>query len=396
VLGNEDIRLLSFFLSASLLGLYVVSGQGATLSIDSKAIPGLTAKSSIVTHTIRLSGPIEEGDADKLRVILTRLKSTTPPILDRPLATIELSSAGGDVYEGLKIGYLLREYSVASVVRAKDLCLSSCALAFLGGTASRAGLTFVPSRSIEIGGQVGFHNFSLNTKSDQVPPTSGPREGLVVGFSMARGGASALVRYASTMGIDTSFVARLLARQPDQWEYIDTVQSFITLQTCPVGLERPRLSPVAMAANICNNAATGFSPASLSQVRQYSPREGKRHMLEQVQQNIESFSMKGPLVVQLRAVLATRDNQLIDAVYSDLRSAGIPLPQPLGTFFMVSGYSAGEYAVECHATFASDNPDRFDVILHGPEGALKPLQSPPPACPGLFLYDKYDTLNPPR
>ena len=61
-------------------------------------------------------------------------------------------------------------------------------------------------------------------------------------------------------------------------------------------------------------------------------------MLEQVQQNIESFSMKGPLVSQLRAVLATRDDQLIDGVYNDLRSAGIPLPESLGTLFMVTGY----------------------------------------------------------
>lgn len=184
------MRSLYLLIGGSLLGLIAVTGQGATLSVDSKTIPGLTAKSSIVTHTLRLSGPIEEGDADRLRVILARLKTTSPPQAPgRPFATIELSSAGGDVYEGLKIGYLLREYSVASVVRAKDLCLSACALAFLGGTLSRAGPTFVPSRSIEIRGQVGFHNFSLNTNSDQVPSTQSSRDGLVVGFGMARGGS---------------------------------------------------------------------------------------------------------------------------------------------------------------------------------------------------------------
>ncbi|MDP1752918.1 MAG: hypothetical protein Q8L22_25990 [Reyranella sp.] len=379
-----------------MVGLCALQGQGATLSVDSKTIPGLTAKSSIATHTIRLSGPIEEGDADKLRVILARLKTTTPPTLDKPLATIELSSAGGDVYEGLKIGYLLREYSVASVVRAKDLCLSACALAFLGGTASRSGPTFVPSRSIEIGGQVGFHNFSLNTSSDQIPAAKGGREGLVVGFGMARGGASALVRYASTMGIDMSFVARLLGRSTEQWEYIDSAQTFMTLQVCPIGLERPRASPAAIAANICNNVTAGFSPASPLQARQFTPREGKRHMLEQVQQNIETFSMKGPLVAQLKAVLATRDDQLIDAVYNDLRSAGIPLPESLGAFFMVTGYLAGAYSLECHVSFSRDNPDRFDVVLEGPDGPVKPFQSPPPACPGLFLYDKDDMLNPRR
>jgi hypothetical protein len=62
----------------------------------------------------------------------------------------------------------------------------------------------------------------------------------------------------------------------------------------------------------------------------------------------------------------------------------------------VSGYAAGEYSLECYVSFSRDNPDRFDVILHGAEGALKPLQSPPRACPGVFLYDKNDMLNPRR
>lgn len=396
MLGSAVIRPLSCFLSGTLLGLCALSGQGATLSVDSKTVPGLTARSAIVSHTIRLSGPIEEGDADKLRVILVRLRTTSPQMPNRPLATIELSSAGGDVYEGLKIGYLLREYSVASVVRAKDLCLSACALAFLGGTSSRSGPTFVPSRSIEIGGQVGFHNFFLNTDSDQIPAARSGREGMATGFNIGRGGASALVRYAATMGIDTSFIARLLGRPTEQWEYIDVAQTFMTLQVCPIGLERSRPPPATLAANICNNATAGFSPATPLQARQFTPRDGKRHLLEHVQQNIETFSMKGPLVAQLRAVLATRDDQLIDAVYNDLRSAGIPLPEPLGALFMVTGYSAGAYNLECHVSFSRDNPERFDVILEGPEGAVKLFQSPPPTCPGLFLYDKDDMLNPRR
>lgn len=386
------VRSLACLLGVSLLGLSVVSGQGATLTVDSKTIPGLTAKSPIVSHTIRLSGPIEEGDADRLRVLLARLKKTAPPTSDRPL-TIELSSIGGDLYEGLKIGYLLREYSVATVVRAKDLCLSACALAFLGGTANRTGPLFVPSRSIEIGGQVGFHNVILSANSDRLPEPKGGQEGLAAGFSMARGGAAALVRYASTMGIDALFISYLLGRSPEQWEYVDTAGRFITLQTCPIGLGRIRESPAVTATNICNNSTAGITPATASQARQLTPREGKRHMLEHVQQNIESFSVKGPLVLQLRAVLAARDDQLVDAVYNDLRSAGIPLPEPLGAFFMVSGYLAGPYSLECHVSFSRDNPDRFDIVLQGPEGVLKPFQSPPAACPGLFLYDKDDMLN---
>ena len=391
------MRSLSHLLAGSLLGIFITSGQGATLTVDSKTVPGLTAKSSIVSHTIRLSGPIEEGDADKLRTILTRIRTASPQRVDGgPLATIELSSAGGDIYEGLKIGYLLREFSVAAVVRAKDLCLSACALAFLGGTSSRSGFSFVPSRGIEIGGQLGFHNFYLNAGSNQIEAVRDAKQGMSTGFSIARGGASALVRYAATLGIDTSFIARLLGRPVDQWEYVDTDQQFATLQVCPIGLERPRDSAPVIAVNICNHSTGWFSRASPSQARQFSPREAKRHLLEQVQQDIEAVAVKGPLVGQLKAVLSLRDDRLIDAVYNDLRSAGVALPEMLGVFFEVSGYSSGGYNLQCQVSFSRDNPGRFDVVLQGPDGPLKPFQSPPASCPEIFLYDKDEMLNPRR
>ena len=78
------------------------------------------------------------------------------------MATIEFSSKGGDLLEGIKIGYLLREFDVATLVREGDLCLSACALAFLGGTQSRQPPAAIPSRRIAIGGKVGFHNFTIN------------------------------------------------------------------------------------------------------------------------------------------------------------------------------------------------------------------------------------------
>ena len=57
---------------------------------------------------------------------------------------------------------------------------------------------------------------------------------------------------------------------------------------------------------------------------------------------------------------------------------------------------AGDYSLQCHVSFSRDNPDRFNVVLQGPDGAMKPLQTPPPACPGLFLYDRDDVINPKR
>ena len=102
------------------------------------------------------------------------------------------------------------------------------------------------------------------------------------------------------------------------------------------------------------------------------------------------------MAAQLAAVLASRDEALVETIYGGLRSAGVPLPEVLGANYEVTGYSLGGVPVECHVSFSRDNPARFDVALVSTEGLLKPFQTAPAACPALFLFDSDETLNPPR
>ena len=390
------LRPLAHILGAALLALPVANAHGATLSLDTRTIPGLTPKSAIVRHTIRLSGPIEAGDSDRLRKMLGRLRATTPAAADASLATLELSSKGGDLYEALKLGYLLREFDVATVVRAEDICLSACALAFLGGTQSHAPGRAVPSRNLEIGGQVGFHNFYLTSPSEHSGATKDARDGVTMGFSVARGGASAMVRYAAQMGIDAAFVANMIGQPAEAWDYIETDEQFVTLSVCPLGPMRPPSNPPAVAANICNHATGGLGQASSSQARGLSAREARRHLLDRVRDTAEAASIKSPLASQLAAVLASRDEALVESVYAGLRSAGVPLPEVQGVNFEVTGYSLGGVPLECHVSVSRDNPAKFDVALVVPDGLMKPFQTPPAACPILFLFDGGDVLNPRR
>jgi hypothetical protein len=353
----------------------------------------------MVAHTVRLTGLIEPGDADRLRKMLEGLRaSKTPqPAPGSPLATIELSSKGGDLHEGLKLGYLFREFGVATMVRAADLCLSACALAFLGGTQGHMpSQAATPSRSLEIGGQVGFHNFSLTSPADLSATSKDAREGVVRGFNVARGGSAALVHYAAQMGIDMAFVARMIGQPVDVWEYVETDEAFVTLRVCPVGLEKRPANPAAIAANICNHATGGLVSVSPLQARPLSPREARRRLLERVRDVAEAASAKGPLASQLAAVLASRDDALVESVYVGLRSAGVPLPEILGTSYEVTGYSLGAFPVECHVSFARSDPAKYDVALASPDGLLKPIQTAPAACPALFLFDREETLNPRR
>ncbi len=367
------------------------------IALDSKSIPGLNPKAPLVAHTLRITGRFEQGDGDKLRTMLAGLKAKTARIANQPLATAELSSSGGDLLEGLKVGYLFREFEVATLVRKGDICLSACAMAFLGGTASRQLPTPLPSRTIEIGGQVGFHNFTLDATVVQTETKGDTTAGIARGFGLGRAGASALIRYAADLGVDAGFIAQLLVRPPDTWIYIDTTEMFLTVGACPSGPEPPQGRLEQQAVNVCNHASGAGQVAEPSQAQPMSAREAKRYLLEQVQRNIASANVKGPLVGQLAGVLASRDDRLIDSVYSDLRAAGISLPEPVGRSFVVSGYTFGELQAECHVNLSASQPDKFDyVIVMRGVGISRSFTFPPPACPALFRYDSQQVLNPKR
>ncbi|WP_422003198.1 hypothetical protein [Reyranella sp.] len=390
-------RPLVHLIAAGSFAWLAASGQGATLTVETRTIPGLTPQSAMASHTIRLTGLIEGGDASRLRTVLEKLRaSPTKPAPGSPLATLELSSKGGDLYEGLKLGYLIREFDVATMVRAHDLCLSACALAFLGGTQSHEAAKAIPSRSLEIGGQVGFHNFYLTSPSDLSANARDGREGVVVGFNAARGGAAAMVRYAAQMGIDPGFVGRVMGLPPDGWEYVDTDEMFVTLRVCPIGLRRLPSNPAAIAASICNHATGGLGRASPLQARSLPIRDARRHLLARVHDTAQAGSAKGPLASQLAAVLASRDEALVDAVYAGLRSAGVPLPEVMSANYEVTGYSVGGVPMECHVSFTRSDPARYDVVLVSPAGLTKPFETAPAACPALFLFERDEVLNPRR
>lgn len=92
---------------------------------------------------VTLSGPIEDGDADRLRDVLSRYDSHNLREI-----FVFLDSPGGSLYEGLRIAGVLgsRSEIVISQVGTDENpnaeCASACVLAFIGaicGTSLRMG-----------------------------------------------------------------------------------------------------------------------------------------------------------------------------------------------------------------------------------------------------------------
>ncbi|MFZ5782683.1 MAG: hypothetical protein ACOY4R_20980 [Pseudomonadota bacterium] len=339
---------------------------------------------------------MEAGDADRMRHVLEGLRRTSARPEGRPLADVELSSSGGDLLEGIALGYLFREFEVATIVRRSDICLSSCALAFLGGTIERRPPIPLTSRTIEIGGQVAFHSYSADVAAIASETASDPTAGISRGLSLAHAGASVLVQYGADMGIAPGFFAKVMNLPDGAWQYVDRNAAFLDIGACPSGVEPP-LGPLArQAANICNHATGWFSAASPAQAWPMSTREVRRHLLDHVYGHIAGFKVQGPLVAQLRAVIGSKDDHMLRGIYEDLREAGIPLPHVFSRSFVVSGLRRGALDLTCYVSLDDDEPDRFDLVLSGPRGLLHAFHPPPRACPRLFRYDRDEMINPRR
>jgi len=96
---------------------------------------------------IMAEGDVEPGDSERLIGFINAQPR-------RPVIAIYLSSPGGSLYEGMKLGRLFRDWRIKTVVEGGRECASACALAFLGGHDERG-----PWRSSSDNSLLGFHAF---------------------------------------------------------------------------------------------------------------------------------------------------------------------------------------------------------------------------------------------
>ncbi len=373
---------LALALAAWLPGLPAPAARAATMSVETSAAAGLDPRKPMQVHRLRLTGPIEPGDSDRIATTLRSLRARTPRVGDLPLATLELAGQGGDLLEGIRIGSLLREYDIATVVRAGDTCLSACALIFLGGTSSHAWPAALPSRSLEIGARLGFHTFTLNTGALQNSAREARSDTSTRAFALARQGAALMMRYALDMGVDPGFFATLIGQPPETWTWIETAGQFIQLGIAPQGAVPPPGSLVEQVANLCNHATgwqVGVRPAHVRPVATLPPRPVSGPV-----------SAPGPDSAAATAGLTLRGGGR--TAKPDPATAAVPTI----AHFDVTAPSTDSFMMRCQVTLSTVDPDAFEVSLATSGGLLRSYTLPPVVNPGLLRYHVDDVLNPRR
>ena len=382
------------FLAIALAASGLAVADAATITFNSQALKAAGSARPLLVNTVRLTGGIETGDAEKLREVLERLPVPKDNATDAPFTVIELSSLGGSLGEGFKIGALLRKFRVIAVVRARDICLSACALAFLAGNVHHLPISLANECNVEIGGKVAFHNFWLNSNGLRAVTSLDPVASRHEGFVDARGGAASLAKYAGELGLPANFVASMIGRPVDEYQYIETIEQFLFLRVCPLQLQRPPIDLATQAVNVCRHSTSWADPSLPLDAKALLAPEARRYLLEHLQRDMVALKSKGRLSGQLASGAIMRVKEEIDGLYEDLRAAGVALPQIVGPTFEVGRTRAGAYETVCFVSLSTEDPDNFDVVVRGPKGLAHPAQTPPANSRRLFLFDRSDIVNP--
>ena len=207
---------------------------------------GFAMEFQLAGNTIDARGVIEQGDATKLAA-LVRDNGLSSGFNDY---TVRLNSPGGLLFEGMKIGKVIRDAQLETLVSRNEQCASACALAFLGGTRRYATGTGV-ERRIEFGAALGFHSFYSATDTVRLESETLKTSHVVTGL---------IFEYATEMkSVDLGWLAKTLNVPPTQLHFVRSPEDIAALS---ISLEGVRNTvPKDWYMNVCRFVVKGVVPA---------------------------------------------------------------------------------------------------------------------------------------
>jgi hypothetical protein len=164
---------------------------------------------------LKLEGPIEAGDSDKLSAALDALGSTGG--FDSRNVSMCLNSLGGNYDEALKlITTVLKHTNVATVVDRGAECYSACAFLFLAGNAQRSeDGELAPDRTLDVRATLGFHAPYLEADTT---------EATMLNFRRGVNAIAKLLEIDRRELFPRGLLAKALQVRPNDLLYIDTIE----------------------------------------------------------------------------------------------------------------------------------------------------------------------------
>jgi len=163
------------------------------------------AKDSAEINAIQVKGVINDGDTFELQAYIASLPK-------KPHIVIFLSSPGGNLAEGMKLGRFFYDRKIETVIETKTFCASACALAFLGGRDD----TGKPLRTKAANSGLGFHSFTREFDKDK----SYTADDLKVVVQRTQSTVYVVADYLKTINTDMDVIRIMLKAQNSEMNFI--------------------------------------------------------------------------------------------------------------------------------------------------------------------------------
>ena len=189
-----------------------------------------------------LDGPIEPGDADRLRAAASRQASAGR-------ISLCLNSPGGNYAEGLRIiGFILNDLpSFRTVVDKGDECVSVCALIFLSGH-QKAGRRKLPDRKLHSQASLGFHGPYIKPGTLRFDPLLAP-----AAHAAGLKAVGQLIALDEEALFPLSLLAAGLEKGEDEFMYIETIDQVGAWAIDLLGYHKPDAFTPSMLNRACRN-----------------------------------------------------------------------------------------------------------------------------------------------
>ncbi len=165
-------------------------------------------------NIIYATGKIQSGDLRRFKRVFYSLPSYKQTI-------VVLSSNGGEMRVGIRLGKFFHNHKIATAVKENSSCVSSCALAFLGGRDlyGRKSMILPPNT------KVGFHNFYY-------------KSGNYVNASKVQSDLAAVVDYFSYVDASNKLLRKMLTTKPHKMFWVSNRRHRSYLPTKRISIEK--------------------------------------------------------------------------------------------------------------------------------------------------------------
>lgn len=200
--------------SLTLATFLLVAAPASTAEIDSRLL--MQNADRKIQLVIDLKGQISEGDASRIVEIVA--ESTLFSSDESNDIVVSLDSEGGSFEEALKLADLFSEIPIGTYVGADAVCMSACAIAFLGGKKlSEEANSIYTDRTMHPSAKLGFHAPSLGLSGTSLVPA----DLLEKSYSTALQAVAGIVDRNDDLKIEDTLLLEIVRTPPDDFYMVE-------------------------------------------------------------------------------------------------------------------------------------------------------------------------------